>query len=217
MPRPFAGTAGVCTTTGGRDDAGCTPPECPNGTALIIPVKACAAPERNSGLTAAAVPVPAINAPISVSKKTTRRPRSRSGATSAARAFLSRITANSGDGTGADCTDMECSDSNRGRSASASSSASSESESRGCSHSDRWRGSPEYSFHEVRVAPERQECAALELRDRPNRITHALATSKLKLTEGAGRAVAGEFNGERIVGRAWPAVENRVVFLELHQ
>ena len=47
--------------------------------------------------------------------------------------------------------------------------------------------------------------------------TAGVAASKLKLTEGAGRAVVGEFNGERIVGRAWPAVENRVVFLELHQ
>jgi triacylglycerol lipase len=27
--------------------------------------------------------------------------------------------------------------------------------------------------------------------------------------------VAGEFNGERIVGRAWPAADNHVVFLEL--
>ena len=94
----------------------------------------------------------------------------------AAAVAVSSLAANSGDGTGADCSDMECSDNNNGRSASASSSASSESESRGCSHSDRWRGSPEYSFHEVRVAPERQECAPWELRDRPNRITHALAT-----------------------------------------
>ena len=47
--------------------------------------------------------------------------------------------------------------------------------------------------------------------------TAGVAASKLKLTEGAGRSVVGEFNGERIVGRAWPAVENRVVFLELHQ
>jgi triacylglycerol lipase len=29
--------------------------------------------------------------------------------------------------------------------------------------------------------------------------------------------VVGEFNGERIVGRAWPAAENRVVLLELQQ
>ena len=47
--------------------------------------------------------------------------------------------------------------------------------------------------------------------------TAGVATAKLKLTEGAGRAVVGEFNGERIVGRAWPTVENRMVVLELHQ
>ncbi len=45
--------------------------------------------------------------------------------------------------------------------------------------------------------------------------TAGVSTSKLKLTEGAGRAVAGEFNGERIVGRAWPAANNEVVLLEL--
>ena len=32
--------------------------------------------------------------------------------------------------------------------------------------------------------------------------TAGVAVSKLMLTEGAGRAVVGEFNGERIVGRA---------------
>ena len=45
--------------------------------------------------------------------------------------------------------------------------------------------------------------------------TAGVAASKLKLTEGAGRAVVGEFNGERIVGRAWPAANNEVVLLEL--
>ena len=45
--------------------------------------------------------------------------------------------------------------------------------------------------------------------------TAGVSTSKLKLTDGAGRAVAGEFNGERIVGRAWPAANNEVVLLEL--
>ena len=43
-----------------------------------------------------------------------------------------------------------------------------------------------------------------------------VASAKVKLSDGAGRAVVGEFNGERIVGRAWPATENHVVFLELH-
>ena len=45
--------------------------------------------------------------------------------------------------------------------------------------------------------------------------TAGVSNSKLKLTGGAGRAVAGEFNGERIVGRAWPAANNEVVLLEL--
>ena len=44
-----------------------------------------------------------------------------------------------------------------------------------------------------------------------------VAVAKLKVADTAGRAVVGEFNGERIVGRAWPAAENHVVFLELHQ
>ncbi len=44
----------------------------------------------------------------------------------------------------------------------------------------------------------------------------AVSTAKLKVADGPGRAVSAEFNGERIVGRAWPAAENRVVFLELH-
>jgi len=43
-----------------------------------------------------------------------------------------------------------------------------------------------------------------------------VSTAKLKVLDAAGRAVAGEFNGERIVGRAWPAAENQVVLLELH-
>lgn len=44
-----------------------------------------------------------------------------------------------------------------------------------------------------------------------------LATSKIRLAAGPQRAVAAEFNGERIVGRNWPAAENRVVFLEIHK
>lgn len=42
-----------------------------------------------------------------------------------------------------------------------------------------------------------------------------VATSKLVLREAPNRPVVGSFNGERIVGRLWPAVENRVVTLEL--
>jgi len=43
-----------------------------------------------------------------------------------------------------------------------------------------------------------------------------VSTAKLKVLDAPNRAVAGEFNGERIVGRAWPAADNHVVFLELH-
>lgn len=46
-----------------------------------------------------------------------------------------------------------------------------------------------------------------------------VSSSKLKLGSGAGRPVVAEFESggisERIVGRAWPAAENRVVVLEL--
>jgi hypothetical protein len=44
----------------------------------------------------------------------------------------------------------------------------------------------------------------------------SVSSAKLKLLDGARRAVAGEFNGERIVGRAWPSADNHLVFLELH-
>lgn len=43
-----------------------------------------------------------------------------------------------------------------------------------------------------------------------------VSTAKLKLLDSASRSVVGEFNGERIVGRAWPTAENHVAFLELH-
>jgi hypothetical protein len=41
-----------------------------------------------------------------------------------------------------------------------------------------------------------------------------VSSSKLKLAAGS-RAVVGEFNGERIVGRSWPAGDNHVAILEL--
>lgn len=44
-----------------------------------------------------------------------------------------------------------------------------------------------------------------------------VSVSKLKLPAGPQRAVPAEFNGERIVGRSWPASQNHVVFLELHR
>ena len=43
-----------------------------------------------------------------------------------------------------------------------------------------------------------------------------ISTAKLKVSDAAMRPVAGEFNGERIVARAWPVAENHVVLLELH-
>ncbi len=45
--------------------------------------------------------------------------------------------------------------------------------------------------------------------------TAGVSSSKLKLTEGAGRTVAAQFNDERVVGRAWPAESNEMVYLEL--
>ena len=42
-----------------------------------------------------------------------------------------------------------------------------------------------------------------------------VSASRLRVADAAGRAVVGEFNGERIVGRAWPADQNNVVMLEL--
>jgi hypothetical protein len=42
-----------------------------------------------------------------------------------------------------------------------------------------------------------------------------VAASKVKLPVGPQRAVAGQFNGERIVGRIWPAADNHLVLLEL--
>ena len=42
-----------------------------------------------------------------------------------------------------------------------------------------------------------------------------VSASKVRITDGAGRAVVGVFNGERIVGRAWPAANNELTLLEL--
>ncbi len=42
-----------------------------------------------------------------------------------------------------------------------------------------------------------------------------VSSSRLKLADTASRAVVGEFNDERIVGRTWPAADNHVVVLEL--
>ena len=43
-----------------------------------------------------------------------------------------------------------------------------------------------------------------------------VASAKLKVLNAPNRSIVGEFNGERIVGKAWPAADNHVVFLELH-
>jgi triacylglycerol lipase len=42
-----------------------------------------------------------------------------------------------------------------------------------------------------------------------------IASAKLKLADGVGRAVVGTFNDERLVGRAWPAANNEISYLEL--
>ncbi len=48
-----------------------------------------------------------------------------------------------------------------------------------------------------------------------------VSSSKLKLTSAADRPIAGEFRSgelaERVVGRVWPAADNHLVMLELHQ
>jgi triacylglycerol lipase len=44
-----------------------------------------------------------------------------------------------------------------------------------------------------------------------------LAVSKVKPALGPVRAITAQFNEDRMVGRTWPAAENRVVFLELHR
>ncbi len=43
------------------------------------------------------------------------------------------------------------------------------------------------------------------------------AQAKLLVKDNPTRSVTGEYNGERIVGRAWPAADNHLVLLELHQ
>jgi triacylglycerol lipase len=42
-----------------------------------------------------------------------------------------------------------------------------------------------------------------------------VATSKIKPASAAQRSVVAEFNGERVVGRVWPAANNEVAVLEL--
>ena len=44
-----------------------------------------------------------------------------------------------------------------------------------------------------------------------------LSVSKLVLTDGGIRRIRAEFNGEKLVGRTWPALENRAVLLEITQ
>ena len=48
-----------------------------------------------------------------------------------------------------------------------------------------------------------------------NRRARHPSTAKVKIGDTVGRAVVGEFNDERIVGRAWPAAENQIVILDL--
>jgi len=42
-----------------------------------------------------------------------------------------------------------------------------------------------------------------------------VATARLKVADASERAIVGEFNDERIVGRTWPVADNHVVILDL--
>ena len=42
-----------------------------------------------------------------------------------------------------------------------------------------------------------------------------ISAAKLKLDSETQRTVAGEFNGERVVGRSWPAAQGHMTLLEL--
>jgi len=42
-----------------------------------------------------------------------------------------------------------------------------------------------------------------------------VSSSKVRVSDALGRSVVGVFNGERVVGRAWPTAGNEVTFLEL--
>ena len=43
-----------------------------------------------------------------------------------------------------------------------------------------------------------------------------VAETRLRLADATPRPIVGEFNGERVVGRVWPAAEGHLVQLELH-
>ncbi len=44
-----------------------------------------------------------------------------------------------------------------------------------------------------------------------------LAASKIKLPAGSGqRSISAEFNGQKLIGRTWPAAQGRISLLELH-
>ena len=42
-----------------------------------------------------------------------------------------------------------------------------------------------------------------------------VASSRLRLNEGAQRSVSGTFNGEKVVGLTWPAAQGHITVLEL--
>jgi hypothetical protein len=43
----------------------------------------------------------------------------------------------------------------------------------------------------------------------------AVSTAVAKPGDASARAIVGEFNDERIVGRTWPVADNHVVVLDL--
>jgi triacylglycerol lipase len=44
-----------------------------------------------------------------------------------------------------------------------------------------------------------------------------ISTSKILLNEDRDRAIAAEFNGERITGRTWSATQGHIMYLEVTQ
>ena len=46
--------------------------------------------------------------------------------------------------------------------------------------------------------------------------TAGVSASKLKMPDGATRPIVGTFNDERVIGWAWPVLNNEIVLLELH-
>jgi triacylglycerol lipase len=46
--------------------------------------------------------------------------------------------------------------------------------------------------------------------------TAGVSTTKLGFPKVPGHMLVAQFNGERVIGRAWPALNNEITFFELH-